>query len=91
LGIPISPVIVTSTKEKKIHLHHALIQYINCSNYRYINNSKATEVFLNGIASEFLAFGVVLNGDCHVCYLAITLCCHQAAKVLSHFTPSFAK
>jgi hypothetical protein len=47
--------------------------------------------FLNGIASEFLAFGVVLNGDCHVCYLAITLCCHQAAEVLSHLTPNFAK
>jgi hypothetical protein len=38
-------------QREKIHLRHALIQYINCSNYRYINNSKANEVFLNGIAS----------------------------------------
>jgi hypothetical protein len=88
LGIPISQVIVTSTKEKK-HSCHGLIQYKNCSNYN--QQLKGYKSVLNGIASEFLAFGVVLNGDRPVRFLAITLCCHQAAEVLSHLTPSFAK
>jgi hypothetical protein len=77
--------------KRKKHMYHGLIQYINCSNYRYISTTQKLKKFFNGIASEFLASGVVLNRDRTLRFLAITLCCPQEAEVLSHLTSSFAK
>jgi hypothetical protein len=90
LGIPISQLIFTSIKEKKTFVPWINIVYKLFKLQIYINNSKDKKVFFNGIASEILAFGVVLNGDRTVCFLAITLCCPQEAEVLSHLTPNFA-